>query len=325
MSNEAKIKISVAGFVVTFIGAILFSTKAVIVKKAFADIKVDALSLLAVRMICAVPFYLIVAFYKTNQEENKKLTGKQWWFLIVLGLSGYYLSSFLDFVGLQYISAGLERLILFLYPTITMLITTLFFKQKVSTVQKLALLLTYFGTAVAFYGELKLDTGNPNFYYGSLLIFLCAITYGFFVAGSGQLIPQIGATKFTAYAMTVAAVGVLLHFVINGNFTVVESGNTKFWLYGILIAVVATVIPSFLISAGLKKMGSNNVAIVSSIGPVSTIIQAHFILGEQIFAAQIFGTILVIAGVIMIGWKTSSKNRRNQFTLKFATHRWFIG
>ncbi|MBP6022095.1 DMT family transporter [Ferruginibacter sp.] len=303
MSKEAKIKISVAGFVVTFIGAILFSTKAVIVKKAFADIKVDALSLLAVRMICAVPFYLIVAFYKTNQEENKKLTGKQWWFLIILGLSGYYLSSFLDFVGLQYISAGLERLILFLYPTITMLITTLVYKQKVSTIQKMALLLTYFGTAVAFYGELKLDTGTPNFYYGSLLIFLCAITYGFFVAGSGQLIPQIGATKFTAYAMTVAAVGVLLHFVINGNFTVIESGNTKFWLYGILIAVVATVIPSFLISAGLKKMGSNNVAIVSSIGPVSTIIQAHFILGEQIFAAQIFGTILVIAGVVMIGWK----------------------
>mgnify|MGYP006394038881 CR=1 FL=1 len=303
MNKKAVAKISLAGFAVTFIGAILFSTKAVIVKKAFADIKVDALSLLAVRMICAVPFYLIVAFYKTNQEENKKLTGKQWWFLIILGLSGYYLSSLLDFVGLQYISAGLERLILFLYPTITMLITTLVFKQKASTIQKMALLLTYAGTAVAFYGELKLDTGNTNFYYGSLLIFLCAITYGFFVAGSGQLIPQIGATKFTAYAMTVAAVGVLLHFAINGNFTVIESGNTKFWLYGILIAVVATVIPSFLISAGLKKMGSNNVAIVSSIGPVSTIIQAHFILGEQIFTAQIIGTILVIAGVVMIGWK----------------------
>ncbi|GAB2817677.1 DMT family transporter [Ferruginibacter profundus] len=303
MNKEAKIKISAAGFIVTFIGAVLFSTKAVIVKKAFADIKTDALSLLAVRMICAVPFYLVIAFYKTNQGENKKLTIKQWWFLIVLGLSGYYISSFLDFVGLQYISAGLERLILFLYPTITMLITTLFFKQKVSTVQKMALLLTYAGTAIAFYGELKLDTGNVNFYYGSLLIFLCAITYGFFVAGSGQLIPQIGATKFTAYAMTVAAAAVLLHFVMNGNFTVIESGSTKFWQYGIFLAVVATVIPSFLISEGLKKMGSNNVAIVSCIGPVSTIIQAHFILGEQIFTAQIVGTILVIAGVVMIGWK----------------------
>jgi len=303
MKKDAKIKISLAGFIITFIGAILFSTKAVIVKKAFADIKVDALSLLAVRMICAVPFYLIVAFYKTNQGDNKKLTAKQWWFLMVLGLMGYYLSSLLDFVGLQYISAGLERLILFLYPTITVLITTFFYKQKISTIQKLALLVTYTGIAIAFFGELKIDTGNPNFYLGSGLIFLCAITYGFFIAGSGELIPQVGAIKFTAYAMTVASAGVLLHFFINGNFTVIASGSTKFWLYGILLAVVATVIPTFLISAGLKKMGSNNVAIISSIGPVSTIIQAHFILGEQIFTAQIIGTVLVIAGVVMIGWK----------------------
>lgn len=306
MKKETKINISLAGFVITFIGAVLFSTKAVIVKKAFADIKVDALSLLAVRMICSVPFYLIVAFYKTRQGENKKLTARQWWFLIVLGLMGYYLSSLLDFVGLQYISAGLERLILFLYPTITVLITTFFYKQKISTIQKLALLVTYTGIAIAFFGELKIDTGNPNFYLGSGLIFLCAITYGFFIAGSGDLIPQIGATKFTAYAMTVASAGVLLHFFINGNFTVIESGNTKFWLYGLLLAVVATVIPTFLISAGLKKMGSNNVAIISSVGPVSTIIQAHFILGEQIFMAQVVGTILVIAGVVMIGWKRTA-------------------
>ncbi len=303
MKKETKINISLSGFVITFIGAVLFSTKAVIVKKAFADIKVDALSLLAVRMICAVPFYLIVAFYKTRQGENIKLTARQWWFLIVLGLMGYYLSSLLDFAGLQYISAGLERLILFLYPTITVLITTFFYKQKISTIQKLALLVTYTGIAIAFFGELKMDTGNPNFYLGSGLIFLCAITYGFFIAGSGELIPQIGATKFTAFAMTVASAGVLLHFFINGNFTVIESGSTKFWLYGLLLAVVATVIPTFLISVGLKKMGSNNVAIISSVGPVSTIIQAHFILGEQIFMAQVVGTILVIAGVVMIGWK----------------------
>ncbi len=303
MNRKIAAKISFAGFIITFIGAVLFSTKAIIVKKAFADIKVDAVSLLAARMVCSLPFYLIIAFYKTNQETNRKLTAKQWWFLIVLGLTGYYISSFLDFVGLQYISAGLERLILFLYPTITVLITTLFFKQKISTHQKLALLLTYLGIAIAFYGELKIDTGNANFYFGSLLIFLCAITYGFFVAGSGQLIPQIGATKFTAYAMTVASLAVLLHYFFKGNFIVLQSSNPAFWWYGILLAVVATVIPTFLISAGLKKMGSTNVAIVSSIGPVSTIIQAHLILGEKILTSQIIGTVLVITGVILIGWK----------------------
>jgi drug/metabolite transporter (DMT)-like permease len=301
--KSTKTKISLVGFIITFIGAVLFSTKAVIVKKAFADIKVDAVSLLAVRMLFSLPFYLAIGFYKTNQQQNVKLTAKQWWFLLVLGLMGYYISSFLDFVGLQYISAGLERLILFLYPTITVLITTLFFKQKISTIQKLALALTYLGIAIAFYGEIKIDGSNPNFYLGSGLIFLCAITYGFFVAGSGQLIPQIGATKFTAYAMTVACVAVLLHYFFNGNFIILQSRNDTFWLYGILLAVVATVIPTFLISAGLKKMGSNNVAIISSVGPVSTIIQAHFILGEQIFTTQIIGTVLVIAGVVMIGWK----------------------
>jgi drug/metabolite transporter (DMT)-like permease len=300
--SDAK-KISLAGFIVTFIGAVLFSTKAVMVKKAFADIKVDALSLLAVRMICSLPFYLIVAFYKTNKEENVKLTARQWWYVVALGLMGYYLSSFLDFVGLQYISAGLERLILFLYPTITVLITSLVFKQKISGIQKIALAVTYVGIAIAYYGELKVDINNPHFYLGSGLIFLCAITYGSFIAGSGQLIPQIGATKFTAYAMSVASLGVLAHYFINGNFTVLQHFNASFWWYGILLAVVATVIPTFLISGGLKRMGSNNVAIISSIGPVSTIIQAHFILGEKISTAQIMGTILVIAGVIMTGWK----------------------
>jgi drug/metabolite transporter (DMT)-like permease len=306
MEKNTKTKISFTAFAITFIGAILFSTKAVIVKKAFADIKVDALSLLAVRMICSLPFYLIVAFYKTNKQENVKLTTKQWWFLLVLGLMGYYISSFLDFVGLQYISAGLERLILFLYPSITVLITSLIYKQKITTIQKWALLITYTGIAIAYYGELKIDSGNPNFYWGSFLIFLCAITYGFFIAGSGQLIPQIGATKFTAYAMTVASLGVLTHYFINGNFTVLQSNNSTFWLYGILLALIATVIPTFLISGGLKRMGANNVAIISSIGPVSTIIQAHFILGEKIFPTQIVGTVLVIAGVVITGWK----NRR---------------
>jgi drug/metabolite transporter (DMT)-like permease len=303
MNKTVAKKISLAGFAVTFFGAILFSTKAIIVKKAFVDIKVDALSLLAVRMICSLPFYLVVAFYKNGQQKNKLLTIKQWLYLLVLGLLGYYISSFLDFVGLQYISAGLERLVLFLYPSITVLITTFVFKQKISGIQKLALLLTYTGIAIAFYGELRIDTGNPNFYLGSALIFLCAITYGFFIAGSGQLIPQIGATKFTAYAMTIASLGVLTHYFIRGDFSVIALGNTKFWMYGILLAVVATVIPTFLISAGLKKMGANNVAIISSIGPVSTVIQAHYILGEQIFTGQIIGTVLVIAGVLMIGWK----------------------
>lgn len=207
-------------------------------------------------------------------------------------------------MGLQYISAGLERLILFLYPTFSVLINAFVFKQKINRIQQLALLLTYTGIAIAYYGEMHIDTGNPNFLWGSLLIFMCSITYAVYIVGSGRIIPKVGVTKFTAYAMMAATGGIFIHYILKGNYSLINSGNNLWW-YGILLAVIATVIPSFLISGGIKRIGSNNVAIISSIGPVSTIIQAHFILHEKIFTEQVIGTILVIAGVLSIGWKAN--------------------
>ena len=301
VTPETK-SISFAGFIITFLGAVLFSTKAIIVKHAFAHAKVDALTLLTFRMLFSLPFYVATAFFISSQEGNQKLTSRQWLYVILLGLFGYYLSSLFDFIGLQYISAGLERLILFLYPTFVVFINIIFFKQRISLIQKIALVLTYAGIALAYFGELTFDTGNPNFFWGSFLIFLCSITYAIYIAGSGKLIPIVGGTKFTAYAMLASTFGVFSHFLIRGNYAPLQMG-VDLWGYGILLAVVATVIPSFMISNGLKRIGSNNVAIISSVGPVSTIIQAHLILGEKIFLAQIIGTILVIAGVLLIGWK----------------------
>jgi drug/metabolite transporter (DMT)-like permease len=294
----------VIGFIVTFVGAVLFSTKAIIVKKAFADIKIDALSLLALRMLFSLPFYLAAAFFVSGKKNNVKLTARQWIQIVLLGLFGYYLSSFLDFEGLQYVSAGLERLILFLYPTFVVLINRFYFGQKITATQQWALLLTYTGIGFAYIGELRADFNNGMFLWGSFLIFLCAITYAIYIAGSGKLIPMVGATKFTAYAMLASTFGVLLHFFLKSSFGLPLLATSTNWQYGLLLAIVATVIPTFFISNGLKRIGSNNVAIVSSIGPVSTIIQAHFVLGEKILAAQIIGTILVIAGVLLIGWKS---------------------
>lgn len=302
-----KNKISAPGFFIAFTGAVLFSTKAVIVKKAFADIKVDALSLLTLRMFCSMPFFLLALYLTKEKNSASPLTTRQRWHLLWLGLFGYYLSSFLDFEGLQFISAGLERLILFLYPSFVLVINAFLFKQKVTTIQKLALLLTYAGIGIAYFGEMNVDFSNPDFLLGSILIFLCAITYAIYIVGSGKLIPQIGATRFTTYAMLAATGGIFIHFIIRNNWNVFYSSNSTVWLYGLLIAVVATVIPSFLISVAMKKIGSNNLAIISSIGPVSTIVQAHFILDEQMFAAQIVGTILVITGVLLIGWKKESQ------------------
>jgi drug/metabolite transporter (DMT)-like permease len=301
-SEQIK-KISLAGFIITFLGAVLFSTKAIIVKSAFAKTQVDALTLLTLRMIFSLPFYLLAAFLVSNKEGNVKLSARQWTTVVLLGLFGYYLSSLFDFVGLQYISAGLERLILFLYPTFVVFINIGLFKQRISSIQKLALILTYAGIVVAYVGEIRIDTQNPNFYWGSFLIFLCAITYAIYISGSGRIIPIVGGTKFTAYAMLASTAGVFIHFFLQGSYEALETG-AGLWGYGILLAIVATVIPSFMISNGLKRIGSNNVAIISGIGPVSTIIQAHFILGEKIFAAQIVGTILVITGVLLIGWKS---------------------
>lgn len=227
---------------------------------------------------------------------------RQWIYVLLLGIFGYYLSSLFDFIGLQYISAGLERLILFLYPTFAVLINTWVFKQKMSTPQKIALLLTYVGIALAYYGELSIDTANPKFFFGSLMVFLCAVTYSIYIAGSGRIIPSVGANKFTAYAMLAATTAIFIHFAFNGNAQTLNTG-TGLWGYGLLLAIVATVIPSFMLSNGLKRIGANNVAIISSIGPVSTILQAHFVLGEKIFTEQIAGTLLVIAGILLIGWK----------------------
>lgn len=219
-----------------------------------------------------------------------------------LGLCGYYLSSLFDFSGLQYISAGLERLILFLYLSFAVFINSYLFKQRITTVQKAALLLTYVGIALAYFGELRLDMGNPNFYLGSFMVFLCAITYSVYIAGSGRIIPRVGANKFTAYAMLAATGGIFVHFAVAGNAQALVAGK-GLWAYGLGLAVVATVLPSFMLSQGLKRIGSNNVAIISGIGPVSTILQAHFFLHERIFFEQICGTALVIIGVLLIGWK----------------------
>jgi drug/metabolite transporter (DMT)-like permease len=156
---------------------------------------------------------------------------------------------------------------------------------------------------IAYFGELQIDTGNPNFYWGSFLIFLCSITFAIYIAGSGYIIPKVGASKFTAYALLCSTAGVFIHYVLKGNYKPLQE-STDLWWYGILLAVLATVIPTFMLSSATKKIGASKVAIISSIGPVSTILQAHFILGEPIFTEQIIGTLMILAGVLLLSVKT---------------------
>lgn len=295
------------GFLITFAGSVIFSTKAIIVKVAFANTHIDALTLLTLRMAFSLPFFLAAAYIVSSKTGNVRMSRKQWLYLIVLGISGYYLSSYFDFVGLQYISAGLERLLLFLYPTFVLLINRVFFKQVITKTQMLALFLTYAGIVIAYFNEMQVDTDNPYFFWGSLLIFACSVTYAIYISGSGKVIPNVGAAKFSAYSMLVATAVLFLHFIVRGDYSGVSQAKDM-WTYGLLLGIVATVIPTFMLSAGLARIGSNNVAIISGIGPVSTILQAHWILGEKIGAGQIAGTVMVVAGVLLAGWKAQTKN-----------------
>lgn len=294
--------IPIAGFLITLLGAVLFSTKAIVVKLAFGATHTDALTLLTLRMVFSLPFYAGVALFVSGQKTNVRMTRPQWLLVAATGMLGYYVSSLLDFMGLQYVSAGLERLLLFLYPSFVVFINAVFFKQRITGVQKWALLLTYLGIGLAYAGELNADASQPGFYLGSFLVFLCAITYSMYIVGSGKIIPLVGATKFTAYAMLAATAGIFTHFALVGTGELLVAGRAL-WGYGLILAVFSTVLPSFLISQGLKRIGANNVAIISGIGPVSTIAQAYFLLNERIFVAQVMGTILVVFGVLLLSWK----------------------
>ena len=289
------------GILITLLGAILFSTKAIFVKLAYKNTGVDAVTLVALRMAFAAPFYLLVAYFYKTGKLLRSLTLKQKATIFILGLTGYYLSSLCDFIGLQYLTASLERLILFLYPTFTVLLSALFFKEKIKKVQVFALLLTYTGIALGCFSELNIDIELHRFFIGLFFLVLCAFFFALYLVGAGKIMQKTGATSFTALAMLSAATGILLHYLFRGDYHTVFTG--KLLGYGLLLGIIATVIPSFMISRGIKSIGANNAAIVASIGPVATIIQAHFYLGEKIFALQLVGTFFVIAGIFLISWK----------------------
>jgi drug/metabolite transporter (DMT)-like permease len=293
------------GFAMAITGAVMFSTKAIFIKLAYTGTGVDAVSLLFLRMLLALPVYLVIAVWALHQSKVL-LTSRQMVYIVVLGLLGYYLSSLFDFLGLQYISAGLERLILFLYPTFAVLINSRLFGQKPSRLQVRALVLTYFGIGLAFISELSLDAPAAGIIKGSIWVLLCAVTFSGYIVGTGRLVQQINSQLFTALAMLAATLGIVLHFALAGNYQVLVQPQAAIWGYGLLLALIATVIPSFLMTSGMQRIGTNNTAIVMAIGPVATILQAYLFLGEKITWLQVVGTLLVIAGVAQLGQKAKA-------------------
>jgi drug/metabolite transporter (DMT)-like permease len=294
------------GVSIALLGAICFSTKAIFVKMAYRDSLVDAISLLALRMIFSLPFFVASAFASSSKQTNVKFTTRQWVSVAIIGCLGYYISSLLDFLGLQYVTAGIERLILFVYPTLVMLMSALIFKQRIKPIQWVALIITYFGLLIAFFSEVDLQSHhNKNFILGSVLIFICAFTYAAYIVGSGRLIPFVGAAKFNSYAMSFASIGVLLHFYLSSdnslwNFPILV------YVYSLMMAILSTVLPSYMVVEGIKRIGSDNAAIVGSIGPVSTLVLAFFFLDEGITFFQVVGTAMILFGVLLVSRQKKS-------------------
>jgi drug/metabolite transporter (DMT)-like permease len=221
--------------------------------------------------------------------------------MLFIGVVTGYGSMWLNFAGLTYVTAGLERVILFLYPTIVILLNSMLHKHQITKHEIVALILSYVGVLLVVGHDLAVPTtAAENTLLGASLVLGSAITYAFYLVLSGRIIPRIGATLFTAYTMTIISIASAVHFLLTEDLDLAR--HLPLQVYGIsfMIALIATVLPSIILNMGIQRLGSNKVSLISSIGPVSTIFLAWLILGEPITWLQVAGTALVLSGVLTI-------------------------
>lgn len=298
-------KIIYSGVFIAIIGIVLFSAKAVMVKLAY-QYDVSSIHLLLFRMLFAMPFYLLIALFSKPVQKDK-IRKKDYLWIVFFGFIGYYLASYFDFLGLQYIKAGLERIILFIYPTFVIILSKVFFQKAISRNQIIAILITYVGVVITFQNEIQ--TYGDNTTLGIALVLLSALTYASYLVGSGWLIPKFGVKLFTSYAMLVSTLCVILHYLITDRSTIFEYPY-QVYVLGFLMAFFSTVIPSFLVSLAIKKLGASNFSILGSIGPISTIILAYLFLHERLTLWQVIGSIIIIIGItfVTLGKKRNIKS-----------------
>jgi drug/metabolite transporter (DMT)-like permease len=294
-----------SGIFIAIVGIVLFSAKAIMVKLAY-QYEVSSIHLLLFRMLFSMPFYIVIALYYKPLFPDK-IKKKDYLWVVFFGFMGYYLASYFDFLGLQYIKAGLERIILFVYPTLVILISKIFLKEKISSKQIAAILITYFGVFVTFWGELQYN--SDTVVLGGFLVFLSALTYASYIVGSGWLIPKFGVVVFTSYAMIVSSICVIIHYLITDRNDITAYPYQVYMLGG-MMAILSTLIPSFLVSLAIKKLGASNFSIIGSVGPISTILLAYFFLDERLTLLQIFGATIVIAGIMIVSFNKSKKNKK---------------
>lgn len=285
------------GSALVVLGAIGFSAKPILIKLAYADsAQVDAITLMTLRMMMALPFFLVVALWHQEPGTCKRRAG-DWMALLILGAMGYYLASLLDFSGLKYISASLERLILFLYPTFVVLLSAVFYRRPVSQPQCWALLFSYAGILLV-YGS-NPQAASSDVTLGALLVSASAVVFALFMIGSGHLIPRFGSKRFTAYSMSVACIATAIHFIATKPFEQLAVSPKVFGL-ALTLALVSTVVPAFLMNAGIRRIGADHASIIGTVGPIATLLMAYVLLDETLELPQIIGSAMVLGGVMLV-------------------------
>ncbi|MEX8519117.1 MAG: DMT family transporter [Leptothrix sp. (in: b-proteobacteria)] len=287
------------GLAFALIGSIAFSGKAIIVKLAYRH-GVDAVTLLMLRMLFALPLFVLLAWWAGRGKPA--LTRRDWQVVLGLGFSGYYLASFLDFVGLGYVSASFERLILYLNPTIVLAMGVVLFKRRVTTAQLVALALSYAGVLLVFGHELKLE--GSHVVLGALLVFASAVSYATYLVYSGEEVKRLGSLRLTGLATTVACVLCIGQFVLLRPLdSIVDVATPVLWL-SLLNATACTFAPVILVMMAIERLGATMAAQTGMVGPMSTILMSVLILDEPFTPWVAAGTVLVLAGVWLLArWR----------------------
>ncbi len=293
--TEARLRLT--GALLVVVAAVAFSGKAVIIKLAYRH-GVDAVTLLALRMIFSAPFFLLLAWWAGRGADVRPLAPADLRGVAAMGLVGYYLGSYFDFLGLQYISAALERLILFVHPTFVLLASALIFRRPITRRDIVAVVLSYLGVGLVFGNDLATQSGNVLL--GTFWVLLSALFYAAYLMGSGRLVGRVGSLRFASYAGLVSSVAVVLHHLVTRDVALLFSQPLPVYGLSLLMAVVSTVLPIVLMSEGIRRIGASHASIIGSVGPVATIFLGFLFLGEAITVIQLAGAGLVMAGVLAI-------------------------
>ena len=288
---------ALGGLAIAIGGAVLFSTKAIVAKLLYRY-HIDAVTLIAFRMLFSLPVFAAVAVWKMRTEPP--LAVRDRWRLAGLGLIGYYLSSYLDFLGLQYISVGLERLILFLTPTFVLLITALVFKRRIGRAEWIALALSYCGIVLVFAHDLK--GGGGSTVTGSLLVLGSAASYAAYLLGTGEMVRRIGSLRLVAYAMCVSSAACIAQFFILRPASMLVQPLPVYGL-SLVNGIFCTIFPVFMTMAAVQRIGATTASQAGMIGPVSTLFLGWALLGEPITTVQLAGTGLVLGGIYLLSKK----------------------